>query len=73
MTVEEVRAEVDLLTLDNVRTYPMSRSQKNDFYEVWTRHGPEAARLYILPAIWEGKIPLPSETLLKFDVQIKVK
>jgi hypothetical protein len=73
MTVEEARSEVSLFTLENVRKYPMSRSMRNDFYEVWTRHGPEAARLYILPAIWNQEIPLPSETLLKFDIQIKVE
>ena len=65
MTVEEVKSEVQLLNLENIRKYPCSRSKMDDFYSMWSRFGPEAARTIMIPSIWEGKTPLPSEV---FDV-----
>ena len=65
MTVEEVKAEVQLLNLENIRKYPCSRSKVDDFYSMWSRFGPEAARTIMIPPIWEGQTPLPSEV---FDV-----
>ena len=65
MTVEEVKAEVQLLNLENIRQYPCSRSKMDDFYSMWSRFGPEAARTIMIPSIWEGETPPPSEV---FDV-----
>lgn len=61
MTVEEVKAEVQLLTLDNIRKFPCSRSKTEDFYTMWQRFGPEAARTAMIPVIWDGTCPRPSE------------
>ena len=44
MTVEQVKAEVQLLTLDNIRSFPCGRSKTEDFYTMWQRFGPQAAR-----------------------------
>ena len=61
MTVEQVKAEVKLLTINNIRKYPCSRSKREDFYTMWHRFGPEAARTIMIPSIFEGEFPLPSE------------
>ena len=61
MTVEEVKAEVQLLDLNNIKKYPCSRSKMDDFYSMWQRFGPEAARTIMIPPIWESKLPRPSE------------
>lgn len=61
MTVEEVKYEVSLLTLENIRKFPCSRSLGEDFYSMWSRFGPEAARTIMIPDIWYNKCPRPSE------------
>ena len=61
MTVEDVQKEILLLNLENIRRYPCSRSSIEDFYTMWSRFGPDAARTIMIPPIWEGKYPLPSE------------
>ena len=61
MTVEEVKAEVLHLTLDNIRKFPCSRSKTEDFYTMWQRFGPDAARTIMIPVIWDGTCPRPSE------------
>ena len=61
MTVEEVKAEVLLLNLDNIRKFPCSRSRTEDFYTMWQRFGPDAARTIMIPSIWDGTCPRPSE------------
>ena len=61
MTVEEVKEEVKLLSIENIRKYPCSRSKMEDFYNMWSRFGPEAARTIMIPPIWEGEYPRPSE------------
>ena len=61
MTVEEVQAEVQLLNLNNIKKYPCNRSTTDDFYSMWQRFGPEAARTIMIPPIWEGITPRPSE------------
>ena len=63
MTVDEVKQESMLLTLENVKHYPMPPSMKEDFYTMWQRFGPQAARDFMIPPIWNGKITKPSETL----------
>ena len=61
MSVEEVKAEVLLLNLDTIRKYPCSRSKRDDFYSMWSRFGPQAARDIMIPSIWYEKTPRPSE------------
>lgn len=61
MTVEEVKAEVQLLNLDNIKKYECTRSKREDFYSMWSRFGPEAARTAFIPQIWRGEFPRPSE------------
>ena len=61
MTVEQVKAEVQLLTLENIRKFPCSRSKREDFYSMWQRFGPEAARTIMIPPIFYGEIVAPSE------------
>ena len=61
MTVQEVQAEVQLLNLNNIRKFPCSRSKVEDFYTMWQRFGPQAARDIMIPPIWEGDSPRPSE------------
>ena len=61
MTVEQVKAEVQLLNLDNIRKFPCGRGRREDFYSMWQRFGPQAARDIMIPTIWNGECPAPSE------------
>lgn len=61
MTVEQVKAEVQLLNLENIRKFPCGRSKTEDFYTMWQRFGPQAARDIMIPAIWNNECPVPSE------------
>ena len=61
MTVEEVKAEVMLLNVDNIQKYPCSNSKKEDFRNLWLRFGPQAGRDIMIPPIWNGETPRPSE------------
>ena len=61
MTVEEVKYEITLLTADNIRKFPCTRSTREDFQSMWSRFGPEAARTIMIPEIWYDKCPRPSE------------
>tara|TARA_R110002012_G_scaffold209034_1_gene379383 strand:+ start:236 stop:712 length:477 start_codon:yes stop_codon:yes gene_type:complete len=61
MTVEEVKAEVLLLDLYNIRKYDCSPSLTDQFYSMWQRFGPQAARTAMIPYIWNNKTPRPSE------------
>lgn len=61
MTVEEVKAEVMLLNVDNIQNYPCSSSKKEDFRNLWLRFGPQAGRDIMIPSIWNGDCPRPSE------------
>jgi len=61
MTVEEVKAEVQLLNLDNIKRFPIKEGKMYDFYAMWQRLGPQAARDIMIPTIWEGACPRPSE------------
>ena len=63
MTVDEVKRESMLFTLENVKHYPMSRALMEDFYQMWQKFGPQAARDYMIPSLWNGDCPLPSEVL----------
>ena len=56
-TVDQLKEELSVLTLDNIKRYPRLKPMWNDFYEMWLRSGPEAARTILIPAIWTGKVP----------------
>jgi len=61
MTVDEAKQEVNLLTLENIKHYPCSPSKMDDFYSIFNRFGPEAARSIMIPPIFNGELPKPSE------------
>ena len=63
MTVQEVQQEVQLLNLGNIRDLGATRTLVEDFYTMWSKFGPDAARTLMIPAVWNGKCPLPSEVL----------
>ena len=63
MTVQEVQQEVQLISLANVRDLGASRTLTEDFYTMWSKFGPDAARTLMIPAVWNGLCPLPSEVL----------
>jgi len=65
MTVDEVREEVNLLTLENIKFYPCSPSKMDDFYSLFNKFGPEAARTIMIPPIFNGELPKPSEYFSK--------
>ena len=61
LTVEQVKEEVTYLTVDKIRHFPCTPSNRDAFYELWNRFGSDAARTAMIPYVWEGKVPLPSE------------
>ena len=60
-TVEDLKEELSVLTLENIKKYTGLKPKWDDFYEVWLRFGPEAARTVLLPHIWSGTLPSPKE------------
>ena len=56
-TVEQLKEELTVLTLENIKRYPGLKPKWDDFYEVWLRFGPDAARTILIPAIWTGQLP----------------
>ena len=60
-TVEDLKEELSVLTLENIKKYKGLKPKWDDFYEVWLRFGPEAARTVLIPAIWSGELPSPKE------------
>ena len=61
LTVEQVKEEVSLLSVEKIRKFPCTPSCRDSFYELWNRFGPEAARTAMIPYVWQGKMPRPSE------------
>ena len=61
MTPEQLKEEVRHLTLENIRHFPCTRSQREDFYSLFNRFGAEAARMIMIPPLHRGDIPVPSE------------
>ena len=61
MTVERVQEEVKLLNLDNIRSYPCTETQRQDFYALWNRFSPTAARLIMIPPIFRGEVVAPTD------------
>ena len=56
-TVAQLQEELSVLTLENIKKYRAYKSKWDDFYEVWLRFGPEAARTILIPYVWTGKLP----------------
>ena len=61
MTVGQVKEEVMILNLGNIKKFPCRRSRQEDFYILWQKFGPQAARDYMIPSIWNKEVPLPSD------------
>lgn len=61
ISVEQVQDEVMLLNLYNIKKFACTTSLRDQFYSMWQRFGPQAARTATIPYIWQGKVPLPSE------------
>jgi len=61
LTVEQVKEEVSLLHVMTIRKFPCTPSNRDAFYEMWNRCGPEAARTAMIPFVWQGLVPRPSE------------
>ena len=60
-TVEELQEELSVITLENIKSYRPYKLRWDDFYSMWLRFGPEAARTVLIPYIWDGRIPSPKE------------
>ena len=65
MTVAEVKEEVNLLTIENIRHFPCSRSNRDDFYTLFNKFGISAARTFMIVPIWNNECPRPSEFFSK--------
>lgn len=61
ITSDQVQEEVNLLNLNNIKKFPCSISLIDQFYSMWQRFGPAAARTATIPYVWTGECPLPSE------------
>jgi len=60
-TADELQEELRVLTLENIRKYPEYQLKLDDFYSMWLRFGPDAARTILIPYIWDGRLPSPKE------------
>ena len=57
----ELQEELKVLTVENIKTYVGYKDKWDDFYSMWQRFGPEAARTILIPHIWNGRLPRPSD------------
>lgn len=62
-SVDELKEELSVLTLENIKQYLPYRARWDDFYSMWLRFGPESARTILIPYVWDGRIPSPKEVL----------
>ena len=60
-SVEELQEELQDVTLENIKRYKPYKEKIDDFYSMWLRFGPEAARTILIPYIWRGDFPSPRE------------
>ena len=60
-TVDDLIEELKEVTIENVKQYPAYRKKWDEFYSMWQRFGPESARTILIPYIWDGRLPRPSE------------
>jgi hypothetical protein len=63
MSPKQAQEEVTLLTPENIRFMPIDEGKIDDFRSMWNKFGPDAARTVMIPDIFYGKCPLPSEVL----------
>ena len=61
MTPSQVKDEVLLLNLDNIRHFPIPDGKRMDFYSLFNRFGPQAARDIMIPYVYYGYCPRPSQ------------
>ena len=64
-SVETLQEELKEITIENIKKYPSYKSKWDDFYSMWQRFGPDAARTILIPYIWDGRLPRPSESRIK--------
>ena len=60
-SVEQLKEELSHITLENVKQYKEYNLRWDDFYSMWLRFGPDAARTILIPYIWRGDYPSPKE------------
>ena len=58
---EGLQKELSVITLENVKSYKPYKRMWDDFYSMWLRFGPDAARTILIPYIWDGRLPSPME------------
>ena len=58
-SVEDLQEELKILTIENIKTFVPYRKKWDDFYSMWQRFGPDAARTILIPYIWDGRLPSP--------------
>jgi len=61
LTPGQVKDEVMLIDIDNIRHFPISESKRMDFHSLWSKFGPQAARDIMIPVVYYGYCPRPSE------------
>ena len=55
--VKEALEVLNKVTPTNIHLITNIRhSRRLDFESLWLRHGPQAARYYLLPQYWEGEL-----------------
>ena len=59
-TVEELKEELSHITIENIKSYVGYKKKWDDFYSMWQRFGPDAARTILIPYIWDGRFQAPS-------------
>ena len=60
-SVAELQEELKALTVENIKKYTGYKNKWDDFYSMWQRFGPDAARTILIPYIWDGRLPAPME------------
>ena len=64
-TAEDLQEELKVLTVENIKNYTGYKRKWDDFYSMWQRFGPDAARTILIPYIWDGRLPSPEDA--KYD------
>ena len=60
-SVAELQEELSVLTLNNIKKYLPYKEKWDDFYSMWLRFGPDAARTILIPYVWDERLPSPKE------------
>ena len=60
-SIDELKDELSVVTIENVKSFKAYKAKWDDFYSMWQRFGPDAARTILIPSIWEGRLPSPKE------------